>query len=73
VSRPREERESGVAIRGGGVACDARDGAIEPSTSPEIEITKVSLTKHLGHSKVCASKSGLSGSMSRNDIVSSHL
>jgi hypothetical protein len=72
VSRPGAERKSGVAVRGGSVACDVRDGAIEPSASPEIEITKVSLTKHLGHSKVCASKSGLSGSMSRNDIASSH-
>jgi hypothetical protein len=27
---------------------------------------------HFGHSKVCDSKQGLSGSMIRNDIVSSH-
>jgi hypothetical protein len=58
--------------RGGGVAGDTRDRAIEMSASPEIDTTKVSLTKHFAHSKVRKSKPGLSGSMIRNDIVSSH-
>jgi hypothetical protein len=58
--------------RGSGIAVDARDGAIETSISEEIDTTRVSVTKHFGHSKVCESKPGLSGSMIRNDIVSPH-
>jgi hypothetical protein len=42
------------------------------STSQEIDTTKVSVTKHFGHSKVRESKPGLSGSMIRNAIVSPH-
>ena len=38
----------------------------------EIDTTKVSVTKHFGHSKVRESKPGLSGSMIRNAIVSPH-
>ena len=51
------------------------DGARMPglaSASREIDTTKVSVEKHFGHSKVCESKPGLSGSMIRNDIVSLH-
>jgi len=51
---------------------DARDGEIGTSTSQEIDTTKVSVTKHFGHSKVRKSKPGLSGSMIRNAIVSPH-
>jgi hypothetical protein len=40
--------------------------------SQEIGATKVSMPKHFGHSKVRKSKPGLSGSMSRNTIVSPH-
>ena len=49
-----------------------RAGAIETSTSQEIDATKVSVSKHFGHSKVRKSKPGLSGSMSRNAIISPH-
>jgi hypothetical protein len=72
VLRPGVEREAIVAIRGSGDVCDARGSAIETSASRQIQITTVLLTKHFEHSKVCASKPGFSGSMSRNDIVSSH-
>jgi hypothetical protein len=41
-------------------------------TSLEIDTTKVSVTKHFGHSKVRKSKPGLSGSMIRNNIASPH-
>jgi hypothetical protein len=58
--------------RSDGVAFDARDGAIETSISREIDTTKVSVTKHFGHSKVRESKPGFSGSMIRNAIVSPH-
>jgi hypothetical protein len=54
------------------VAFDSRDGAIESSSSREIDTTTVSVTKHFGHSKVRESKPGLSGSMIRNAIVSPH-
>jgi hypothetical protein len=67
-----EEARSCYRDRGSGIAVDARDGAIETSISEEIDTTKVSVTKHFGHSKVCESKPGLSGSMIRNDIVSPH-
>jgi len=49
-----------------------RAGAIETSTSQEIDATKVSVPKHFGHSKVRKSKPGLSGSISRNAIISPH-
>jgi hypothetical protein len=52
--------------RGGDVAFD------ETSTSREIDTTKVSMTKHFGHSNVRESKPGLSGSMIRNVIFSPH-
>jgi hypothetical protein len=42
------------------------------SPSEEIATTRVSVPKHFGHSKVRESKPGLSGSMIRNAIVSSH-
>ena len=48
-------------------------GAIETSISQEIDATKVSVPKHLGHSKVRKSKPGLSGSMIRNAIISPHV
>jgi hypothetical protein len=51
---------------------DARDDAIETSTSHEVDTTKVSVTKHFGHSKVRESKPGLSDSMIRNAIASPH-
>jgi hypothetical protein len=51
---------------------NARDGALETPTSLEIDTTKVSVTKHFGHSKVRESNPGLSGSMIRNAIVSPH-
>jgi hypothetical protein len=40
--------------------------------SREIDTTKVSVTKHFGHSNVRESKPGLSGSMIRNAMVSPH-
>jgi hypothetical protein len=46
---------------------------METSTSREIDTTRVSVTKHFGHSKVRESKPGLSGSTIRNAIVSPHL
>ena len=49
-----------------------RAGTIETSTSQEIDTTKVSVSQHFGQSKVCKSNPGLSGSMSRNAIVSPH-
>jgi hypothetical protein len=42
------------------------------SSSEEIATTTVSVPKHFGHSKVRESKPGLSGSMIRNAIISSH-
>jgi hypothetical protein len=45
---------------------------METSTSQEIDATKVSVPKHFGHSKVRKSKPGLSGSTSRNAIISPH-
>ena len=48
-------------------------GAIETSTSLEIDATRVSVPKHFGHSKVRKSKPGLSGSMIRNTIISPHV
>jgi hypothetical protein len=42
------------------------------SPSEEIATTRVSVPKHFGHSKVRESKPGLSGSMIRNAIISSH-
>jgi hypothetical protein len=72
LAHVRSEARSGHGNRGGDVAADARDGAIETSTSEEIDATKVSVPKHFGHSKVRESKPGLSGSMIRNDIVSPH-
>jgi hypothetical protein len=68
----RREARSRHGDRGSGVAVDARDDATETSTSQEIDTTKVSVTKHFGHSKVRESKPGLSGSMIRNAIVSPH-
>jgi hypothetical protein len=60
--------------RVGGAVFDARDGsiALETSTSREIDTTKVSVAKHFWHSKVRKSNPGLSGSMTRNSIVSLH-
>jgi hypothetical protein len=49
-----------------------RAGAMETSTSLEIDTTKVSVPKHFGHSKVRKSKPDLSGSMIRNAIISPH-
>jgi hypothetical protein len=49
-----------------------RAGAIETSTSQEIDATRVSVPRHFGHSKVSKSKPGLSGSMIRNAITSPH-
>jgi hypothetical protein len=40
--------------------------------SLEIETTRVSVPKHFEHSNVRESKPGLSGSMTRNAIFSSH-
>jgi hypothetical protein len=37
-----------------------------------MDITKVSMLKHFGHSKVRKSKPGLSGSISRNAVISPH-
>jgi len=72
LAHVRREARSRHGDRGGGIAVDARDGATETSTSQEIDTTKVSVTKHFGHSKVRESKPGLSGSTIRNAIVSPH-
>jgi hypothetical protein len=46
--------------------------AREASASQEIETTSVSVPKHFEHSNVRESKPGLSGSMTRNVIFTSH-
>jgi hypothetical protein len=73
-----------VKLRSGGVAAAAEGqstnypsacyaGALETSISREIDATKVSVSKHFGHSKLRESKPGLSGSMIRKDIIAPHL
>ena len=53
---------------------EVRSGLVEVETSiaEDIGATKVLASKHFGHSKVCESKPGLSGSIIRNDIGSPH-
>jgi hypothetical protein len=46
--------------------------AMEAFASQEIETTRVSVPKHFEHSNVRESKPGLSGSMTRSAIFSSH-
>jgi hypothetical protein len=45
---------------------------METSGAEDIGVTRVLVSWHFGHSKVCESKPGLSGSMIRNDMVSPH-
>ena len=42
------------------------------SAADDIGVTRVLVSWHFGHSKVCDSKPSLSGSIIRSDIVSSH-